>query len=109
MAWRVGQAAGGARGACGLLSAGLTEGDRRRAGNRATACVRPGATNAGGGPASDCAQHCMPQPAAQPQPESWPVGGDEPSAGELTQRLPVSKAAPAATDNGSSSACSATT
>ena len=62
---------------------------------------------AGGGPAIALTQHCVPQPAAQGQPVAWPSPECGLAEADDTQRL--KSGAPAATDSGSSSACSATT
>jgi hypothetical protein len=64
-------------------------------------------TTCGGG-FSAVGQHCMPQPAAHGQLASWLAGGCEFSVDAAAQILPLSEA-PAATDNGSSNACNATT
>ena len=62
-----------------------------------------------GGPKSDCTQHCVPQPAAQGQPPSWPAGGGELSVEAAAAHRLEWNGLPAATDSGSSKACSATT
>jgi hypothetical protein len=101
------QAAGGARGICGPLAAGRTADSIADAGVGARVCVSTSATVACGGPSSAWPQHCVPQPAAQGHPVAWLPDGCEPSA-DAAQRLEENEA-PAATDSGSSSACSATT
>jgi hypothetical protein len=65
------QAEGGARGRCGPRSNGR---DISLFAVRAAISSKTidGATltASGGGPATDCTQHCIPQPAAQAEPES---------------------------------------
>ena len=63
---------------------------------------------AGGGAASADRQHCMPQPAAQGQLVPWFTGCGALCDDDAVHRL-KSAAAPATTDSGNSSACSATT
>ncbi len=79
------------------------------AGVRMMACVRPGLPVAGGGLASVCTQHCMPQPAAQGQPLSWPAGACEAMSEAATAHRLDAKGLAAAIDSGNSKACNATT
>ncbi len=62
-----------------------------------------------GGPANVCAQHCMPQPAAQGQPLSWPAGDVRAAVRDAAAHRLVAKGLAAAIDSGNSKACSATT
>lgn len=101
------QAAGGARASCGPVTVDLMTDAKAGAVSVARTYLSASAITTGGGPDSACAQHAMPQPAAQGQPVSWLPGGCEPSAAEA-QRLEANGLA-AAIDNGNSSACSATT
>jgi hypothetical protein len=79
------------------------------AGVGALARVRLSAITTGGEPARVWTQHCVPQPAAQGQPASWLAGGGEPSTDSAAVQRLESNALPAATDNGNSKACKATT
>lgn len=79
-----------------------------RAGINVTAAATPCTTTVCAGPTNICAQHCIPQPAAQGQPLPWPAGACELPSETAAHRL-VAKGLAAAIDSGNSKACSATT